>query len=211
MAGEFTAVRSHPAVIVSVVIAAIALTACALVAIAWMLGWVPSQAGPAPGSMAAPGQQVTGTAPGVALLPGETLVDNPEGTKAAPDFPVLASKPPASAIPPPAPPPPSRPAPATGPQPSTPSFARSLPQRAAPSAPTYLREEPMQPPRSYERSIRGVCVNCGTVTSISSAGADWDVRVRFEDGSSQTIRYPERPPLRAGERVHLEDGRLLPD
>jgi hypothetical protein len=37
------------------------------------------------------------------------------------------------------------------------------------------------------------------------------VRVRFEDGSSQTLRYPERPPLRVGERVHLEDGRLLPD
>ena len=44
MSGEIAAARSHPAVIVSVVIAAVAVTACALVAIAWMLGRVPSKA-----------------------------------------------------------------------------------------------------------------------------------------------------------------------
>jgi hypothetical protein len=107
-------------------------------------------------------------------------------------------------------PPPSPPV-VTRPQPATPTFAKTLPSRAAPSAPTYLREEPPEMPRSYERSIRGVCVNCGTIASIGSYAGDWEVRVRFEDGSSQTIRYPERPPLRAGERVRLEDGRLLPD
>ena len=186
----------------------------ALVAAAYMLGWVPLKAAPAPGSMAAPGQQVTGTAPGVALLPGETLIDNPESPKPeAPQAPAPAIAPPA--IKPPTPQPlPGRPAQqANRPQPSTPSFAKQMPSRAAPSAPTYLREEPAEPraPRSYERSLRGVCVNCGTIASIVSQGGDWEVRVRFEDGSSQALRYPERPPLRVGERVHLEDGRLLPD
>jgi hypothetical protein len=205
MDSDLSAVRSHPAVIVSVVIAAITLTACALVAIAYMLGWVPLKDASTPGGMAAPGQQVTGTAPGVALLPGETLIDNPESPKAA----TPVSPPPAAIAAPTPAPPPIRPAPAVRPQPAPPSYAKSPPLRAAPSAPTYLREEP--PPRSYERSIRGVCVNCGTVASIGASGGDWEVRVRFEDGSSQLIRYPERPPLRVGERVHLEDGRLLPD
>jgi hypothetical protein len=54
-------------------------------------------------------------------------------------------------------------------------------------------------------------VNCGSVTSIRSSDGDWEVRVKFEDGSSETLRYPERPRFRLGDRVHMEDGRLLPD
>lgn len=215
MAGEFAAVRAHPAVIVSVVAAAITVTACALVAIAYMLGWVPAKS--TPKAVAAPEKQIAGTAAGVALLPGETLVAEPDTPK--PVTPRYAT--PAPARPDVAPPPPPAKGPVTPPtvvppasrtQPTTtPSFAKTLPSRAAPSAPTYLREEPPQIPRSYERSIRGVCLNCGVVTSIGSFGDDWEVRVRFEDGSSQAIRYPDRPRLRVGERVHLEDGRLLPD
>lgn len=216
MTGEFAAVRAHPAVIVSVVAAAITVTACALVAIAYMLGWVPAK-GTAAKGVAAPEKQVAGTAPGVVLLPGEILVAEPDTPKpvtpsyatsapARPDVepPTAAAKRPVA--PPTVVPPPSRA------QPTTPSFAKTLPSRAAPSAPKYLPEEsPPESPRSYERSIRGVCLNCGIVTSIGPFGDDWEVRVRFEDGSSQAIRYPDRPRLRVGERVHLEDGRLLPD
>ena len=224
MTGQLSAVRAHPAVIVSVVIAAFAVAACALVAMAYMLGWVPLKAPSTPASMASPGQQLAGTAPGVALLPGETLIDNPES--APPPAPAASPAPQAPAPPlgtKPGPVTPSyaprRPdvAPAASPpvvtraEIATPAFTKTLPSRAAPSAPTYLREEPPAAPRSYERSIRSVCVNCGTIASIGSHAGDWEVRVRFEDGSSQTIRYPERPPLRAGERVRLEDGRLLPD
>src|SRR5258708_1109489 len=118
MDSDLSAVRSHPAVIVSVVIAAIALTACALVAIAYLLGWVGVKDVVARGGMAAPGEQVAGTGPGVALLPGETLVDNPESPKAAapvsPPLPAVASPTPA--------PPPIRPAPAVRPQPVPPSY-----------------------------------------------------------------------------------------
>lgn len=214
MAGKLPSLRSHPAVIASVVAAAVAVTAFALVGIAYLLGWVPSKANvPTPGSIATPGQQVAGSAPGVALLPGETLVE-PEAPKPVPG-PVTPSY--SQTRPPIANPAVSKKpaaAPLSGnprvkwPQPSTPAFAKTLPSRAAPSAPRYLPDEPAAP-RSNERSIRGVCVNCGSVASIGSYGNDWEVRVRFEDGSSQIIRYPERPRLRIGERVRLEDGRLI--
>ena len=67
-------------------------------------------------------------------------------------------------------------------------------------------------PTSYERSARGLCVNCGTVTSITALEAgEWDVHVRFEDGSTETLRYRTRPGLRIGQRVLFEEGRLIPD
>jgi len=47
--------------------------------------------------------------------------------------------------------------------------------------------------------------------AIDEAGAQWEVRVRFDDGSRETLRYYERPRLRVGDEVHLEDGRLLRD
>jgi hypothetical protein len=144
--------RSHPAVIASIVAAALAVAACAVVAIGYMLGWVGHAAPPTPAAIATPGQQLAGTAPDMGLLPGETVVTMPE--------------PPKSAIP--SPPKPTIPAP-TGP-----------------------------------------CVNCGIVASIVVRGRYWDVDVRYDDGSAQTLRYPERPRLRSGERVHFEDGRLLP-
>jgi len=54
-------------------------------------------------------------------------------------------------------------------------------------------------------------VNCGRVVAIGARGDFWDVEVRYDDGATQTLRYPERPRLRAGERVRFEDGRLLSD
>lgn len=180
--------RSHPAVIASVVLASVAVTTCAIVAIAYMLGWVGHAAPPTPASMAAPGQQVAGTAPDMGLLPGETLVTMPE--------------PPKSAIPPPAPPgaavaakpPESKPAPAK-PGPVRPSYEEHSETTHAAIAPD--REGP--------------CVNCGWIVAIATRGDFWDVQVRYDDGSTQTLRYPERPRLRAGERVRFEDGRLLSD
>ena len=210
MSGELSAARSHPAVIVAVVVAAVAVTACALVAIAYMLGWVPSRAAvPTPMGIASPGQQVAGSAPEVGLLPGETLVAPAETPK--PGTPQYARPTPPLPQPSPAA---SQPA-APPAQPAVPAYSKPAPlqpppARAAPSKPGYVRTEP-PPYASYEPSARSFCVNCGTVASVSVSGADWDVRVRFEDGSSETLRYPERPRFRAGERVRLEDGRLVPD
>ena len=191
MASEIAAARGHPAVVSSIVTAAIAITVCALVAIAWMLGWVGTKgAPPTPASFASPGQQIAGTAPGVALLPGETLITEepapkpiappakpaPESAKSlevAPPFPTLASPP----------------LPAT---------------RNTPSTPNYSRAEVAARPRA-------VCINCGTVEWIHPSGDGWELRVRYDDGSGEVRRYDERPHLRRGDRVRLEEGRLLRD
>ena len=85
------------------------------------------------------------------------------------------------------------------------------PKPAPRPAPQYSREE--MRPDAYARATRSVCVNCGVVTSIDidEAGTQWEVRVRFDDGSRETLRYYERPRLRVGDAVHLEDGRLIRD
>lgn len=204
MSGEMAAARSHPAVIVSMVVAAVAVTVCALVAIAWMLGWVPSKATvTTPASVASPGQQVAGTVHDIHLLPGETLVTSPEPPKAAtPKASAEAAKPATpqfAKVPEPAP---------KKQAPSRPAYAQSMPSRAAPSSPANPRAEP--PITSFERSSRSLCINCGTVASITFySGSEWDVRVRFEDGSAETVRYRVRPPFRVGQRVRLEEGRLV--
>lgn len=210
MTGEVIAPRSHPAVIAAWIVAAIAVTAFALVAIAYLLGWVPSKAaGSSPVSVAVPGSQVAGSAPDVALLPGETLVEpmpaaGPTGTTAG-IAPVPSAAPsPARSAPPAAPPPPK----AT--QPTTPSPAAPAASPPAPKKPAYARAEP-PPVTSYDRASRSLCINCGTVTSVSGSSGEWEVRVRFEDGSSDVVTSRERPRARVGDKVYMEDGRLFPN
>ena len=182
--------RSHPAVIASIVLASVAITACAVVAIAYMLGWVGHGAPPSPTAMAMPGQQIAGTAPDMGLLPGETVVTMPE--------------PPKSAIPPPAPP-----------QLAVPPKAAAAKPVAVPRPSYEERSETTRarivPESRIAQEGDGACVNCGWVVAIATHGNFWDVEVRYDDGSTQTLRYPERPRLRAGERVRFEDGRLLSD
>jgi hypothetical protein len=210
-------IRSNPAAVAPAVAAGIAFTACALVAIAYFLGWLPSKPSlpSSPASMANPGQQVAGSAPDVALLPGETLVAPPDAVaspQSAAPVPSATPQPtpgqPKVAVPPASAPrkPALYPQPVPSPAPGT--YAPALPSRAAPSKPNYTREE-LPRYTAYERSTRELCVNCGAITSIVPAGPDWEVRVRFDDGSSETLRYAERPPLRTGDRVHLEEGRLI--
>jgi hypothetical protein len=213
---ELGSARRHPAALASIVIASLAVTALALVTIAYLVGWIPTHGvlPGGPGSIATPGQQLPGTIQGgVDLLPGETLVDPaespatevPKGATPKPPPAVEAPKPstPRYAKPAPLAPPPARLA-APG---SSSSSAQMLPSRAAPSKPNYIRE----PDATVERAARDYCVNCGTIASIGSAGGDWEVRVRFEDGSTETLRYAQQPRLRIGERVHLENGRLIPE
>ena len=233
MKEEPASARKHPAALASIVIAGVAVTVLALVTIAYLLGWIPTRAAlpSAPGSFAIPGQQLPGSVQqgGVDLLPGETLIapaDSPGPPAAAqaqapkPVVPPSAAQPTTPKYAKPAPfetakpaaptkaPPPiySQPAPPA----SSGSYTQVLPSRAAPSKPSYGRGD-TPPATSFERSTRTICVNCGTVASIGSVDGDWEVRVRFEDGSTETLRYPDRPRLRIGERVHLEDGRLIPE
>jgi len=39
--------------------------------------------------------------------------------------------------------------------------------------------------------------------------AAWDVRVRLEDGSSKVVRYTTEPSWRAGDKVRIENGKLV--
>jgi hypothetical protein len=191
--------RHQQAVIISIVVAATAVTACALVAIAYMLGWVPVRhAVPARASASSPATQAAGgAADHLGLLPGESVVSAEEAAKGSP---------PATPVP----------GAASGPRPVTPRYMKAPesaprpPAVAKPAPPTSPRNPPA--PTSYERSARGLCVNCGTVAAITAFGdGEWDVRVRFEDGSAETLRYRTRPGLRIGQRVLLEEGRLIPD
>ena len=224
MNSQIDSARSHPAVAIALGVGGILFAAGALLVIAYVLDWLPSkpQLPNAPTSMANPGQQVAGSAPDVALLPGETLVapaDTPPTREAAkPVAPPAAQRPPPQYAKPDSPPPtlvprqattPIYAQPAPPPSPST-TYAQALPSRGAPGKPNYTSDEVARN-TLYERSTRNVCVNCGAILSIAPAGPGWEVRVRFDDGSGETLRYPERPSLRIGDRVHLEDGRLLPD
>lgn len=181
MQAEIAAARAHPAVVVSIVIAAVAVTAAALVAIAYMMGWLPARGAlPTPVGMAAPAQQAAGTASDLALLPGESVVSQAEAPK------------------------PAAPQPAS-PQPTTPSYAK--PQAAPPK---LAKKTPAPTARPAPAPARNYCVNCGTIAAVVAYGpGEWGVRVRFEDGSSEMLRYREPPRLRAGDRVRLEDGRLV--
>ena len=173
-------------------IAGIAFAVCALAAIAYFVGWTPSSRTPVAAAPTKPPQAVT-TQSGVVLLPGETLVAPPGPV--VPEAPAAAPAPPARA---PSPPKYTKPAPRT----PWPALAQQPP-------PQYSREE--RRASAYERSTRSVCVNCGVVTDIARGDYEWEVRVRFDDGSRETLRYYDRPRVQVGDPVHLEDGRLVPD
>jgi hypothetical protein len=83
------------------------------------------------------------------------------------------------------------------------------PKRPPRPAPQYSREETRRD--AYARSSRSVCINCGVITAIDEGNAQWEVRVRFEDGSRETLLFYERPRVRVGDAVHLEEGRLIRD
>lgn len=40
--------------------------------------------------------------------------------------------------------------------------------------------------------------------------AYWEVRVRLEDGSSKVVRFDTAPSWRAGDKVRVENGRIVP-
>jgi hypothetical protein len=174
------------------VIGGIVFAACALLAIAYFLGWLtpgkPAPAAPQAVKATAKPQGAT-VQSGVVLLPGETLVA------------------PADPVPVPAPPAAAKPAPA----PTTPKYTKPKPPvvaRDAPPSRQYSREERRN---SYDRSTRSVCVNCGVVTSIARGDYDWEVRVRFDDGSREVLRFYDRPRVEMGDTVRLEEGRLVRD
>jgi hypothetical protein len=195
-------VRTPTAVLAAIIVAAIAVAGCAVVAIAYMLGILGPHA-PLPGppiSTASPAQQPAGSAPGLVLLPGETLV-TPEAAPAPTPKPMAAApqsptSQPAAPVARPALQPAPRPSPSAAPRPVTPSYARVAPMEAA-------------QPQAPAAPVETVCMNCGTVVSTGVSGDQWEVRVRFDDGTARLLMYPTPPPFRNGQKVRFEDGRLV--
>lgn len=182
-----------------VFVAGIALGAVAVVGVQWLDKTLASSKEPAKAAKAQPPAAAKEQS-GVLLMPGEQLV--------------LAPEPPATQIPKPAPAESKAEAtkPAAAAQPSPPRPARAAPtiaqDNARPAPPRYLREE--RRGTSYDRA-RSVCLNCGVVTSVTRFDEYWEVRVRFDDGARETVRYYDSPPLHAGDAVHFQDGRLIRD
>lgn len=218
--------RSNRMVVHAAVAAAIAVFACALVAIAWMLGWIPSSASAPRASSAID--------PTEALAPGETLVTAPAApTRQEPLMPTYSQPTP----PPPAPvtadPPPERPAVAIAPAPRKPAITPREPERrnaeinpdapsTDPTAPLrsgqlerYRYAEAAQPaPRtpSYARRDRYAETPTGVVASITSYDpALWDVRVRLDAGGAHVFRFRRLPPFHIGDRVRIDGTRLMHD
>jgi len=78
----------------------------------------------------------------------------------------------------------------------------------APPAAPAPKAAPVPEPRRAKRS----CPNCGEIVSTAYRRLDargaWEVRVRFDDGTRATLRYPTDPGYRAGDRVVMANGRL---
>lgn len=203
MSPELEAAKSSRVVIVSVVVAAVAVTLLCLVGIAAILGLVGPRSQDPPAVAAVKlAQKSARTPPPVALVPGETLVA-PAEAPATPAAPAAEAKP-AEAKSPDAKLSESKPA-----RPAQPRKPRNEAQRAPrPSNPNYARAEPHpgDPSDPWPRKL--VCRTCGTVTAIATFPDLWEVRVRLDDGASFSVRYPNPPGLRVGDKVRLTDGRL---
>ena len=230
MRPELEAARRSRVVIAAAIVASLAVAAAAIVSIAVLLGWIERPARPAAAPAPAPAARPEATAkvpaaPGeVVLIPGETLVAAPDApVRPAPLMPPYA----APAAPPPAPRETPRliekplPAPPQAPESRLPpTYAEPRPFEPPPRRADFPRERPRTPryaerhhPTSpYSRWPEpDVCDDCGVVTSVRVYPDLSEVRVRFDDGDIRVIRYPTPAPWRAGDRVRLEDGRLLRD
>jgi outer membrane lipoprotein SlyB len=47
------------------------------------------------------------------------------------------------------------------------------------------------------------------VEKNKNTSVTWEVRVRLEDGTSQVIRLTSEPSFRVGDKVRIEDGKLV--
>jgi len=99
-----------------------------------------------------------------------------------------------------------------------PAVAPASPASAPPSQaakPAPVKPSYAQAPAPENRGTRRSCPNCGEVSSTTyrqfDRGGAWEVRVRFDDGTRATLRYPTDPGLRTGDRVLMANGRLRRD
>src|SRR5258706_9123947 len=84
-------------------------------------------------------------------------------------------------------------------------------------APAPAPPAPPPGPAPERRTAPKPCANCGSVSSTTfrqaelQRGGAWEVRVRFDDGTRATLRFPTDPGFRVVERVIFANGRLRHD
>ena len=173
--------KSHHAIIVAAIVVGVA----AALGIAAIEGWLPWWRTPVkPASVAFD--------PADSLSPGESIVTATDANPIAPPVSAVPSAP--ASIPPAAPP--------------------GATARPASKAPAYERAPAVQAER---HGAHKPCANCGSVSSTTfrqtelQRGSAWEVRVRFDDGTRATLRFPTDPGFRVGERVIFANGRLRHD
>ena len=223
------ALRSNRIVFAAVVGACVTVAICALVAVAYMLGWVGHREARKAAAASTPAAQQAAVASAAdGLEPGETLVE-PATAPPRPEilFPKYSTPtppppaPPASAVDPPTgvPKSPYLPGPKPVPAPAPP--APVPPMATVPfDPPRPLRDDPrrgeeryaeeVRPPRE-ERERRGgsrFCANCAVVTAVTQYVDEWEVHLRFSDGTRRRIHFDRPPPVARGDRVFIEDGQL---
>ena len=213
---DLAAFRSNRAVVVSVVVAAVSVSLLAVIAIAKLLGWVSVHAPSTPMSMATPGNQAAGTVPDLGLAPGETLVapaDAPARvTPMMPRYEPPTPPAPAPAVPDEVPrPAPANASPAPAPTPAPARPAARPPPRATPRTPSFARGDPHPTSPLDPWPNPAYCEHCGRVISTTTYPDVAEVRVRFEDGSTRTLRSAVPSPWHVGDHVRLERGRLVRD
>lgn len=207
MNGETAVPAQNRTVVVAILVAALALGAFAVVGIGVLLGWIPRGAVPDAPAASAPAkspsnglQKFSGTEP---LMP---KYSQPNAPAPAPVQSFEAQTRPA--------PPPAAPAPAPMPAPAAPPaapggrFASGDPFGPAP--PVFGRGEPRPAPAPAPQR-RALCNDCGRVIGVANWRSGWEMRVRFDDGSTQTFRFRRRPPFELGDRVRLEGDELISD
>lgn len=91
--------------------------------------------------------------------------------------------------------------------------AQSLP--AAPMAPVFANALPgamtIPAPAPPPARAQAYCPRCGEVVSLTAWPHMTEVAVRFQDGSTHTMRGPPDSSWRIGDRVRAEGGRLVRD
>lgn len=224
--------RSNRVVVAAVVGACVTVALCAVVAVAYLLGWVGQREARKVAAASTPAaQQAAAASAAEGLEPGETLIE-PATTPARP--PILFPKYAQPTPPPPAPPasavdpptgvprspylPPARtaaasppPAPAPVPPLATAPLDPPRPLRDEPRRqdPRYLEE--VDPPREDRRLRPRFCDNCAVVTAVTQYVDEWEVHLRFSDGRRRRIHFERPPPVSRGDRVYFENGRLYLD
>jgi hypothetical protein len=208
MDGETAVPNRNRTATVAIIVAAVMLSAFALVGIGVLLGWIPRGAVPdAPPAASAASAPAATPSNGLQKFSGsEPLMPKYSQPHAPPPAPVQSfdaeTKPPA---------PQAMPAPVPATPPPSPQRGRFASEDSfGPAPPTFGRAEPAAAPAPPPQR-RGLCEECGRVIGIANWRSGWEMRVRFDDGSTQTFRFRRRPPFDLGERVRLDGEELISD